>query len=51
MVFMSISVMGILEKIYEMALAHRWRRAKIADDQQRPLNVYDEDGTLLRVLQ
>ena len=38
---------GHLEKVYEMALAHRLRKAGIAVDQQHPLNVYDEDGTLL----
>jgi GxxExxY protein len=38
---------GHLEKVYEMALAHRLRKANIAVEQQYPLNVYDEDGTLL----
>ena len=46
MIFTSISH-GHLEKVYEMALAHRLRKANIAVEQQHPLNVYDENGTLL----
>ena len=38
---------GHLEKIYENALAHRLAKAGIAAKQQYPLNVWDEDGTLL----
>lgn len=38
---------GHLEKIYENALAHRLRKLGIDVTQQHPLNVYDEDGTLL----
>ncbi|HTT57165.1 MAG TPA: GxxExxY protein [Opitutaceae bacterium] len=38
---------GHLEKIYENALAHRLRKLDIQVNQQHPLSVYDEDGTLL----
>jgi GxxExxY protein len=38
---------GYTEKIYEDALAHRLRKAGIKVEQQFPLHVYDEDGTLL----
>ena len=38
---------GHLEKIYENALAHRLRKQGFVVTQQHPLNVYDEDGTLL----
>jgi GxxExxY protein len=38
---------GYLEKIYENALAHRLRKAGYEVQQQHPINVYDEDGTLL----
>ena len=38
---------GHLEKIYENALAHRLRKQGLGVSQQHPLNVYDEDGTLL----
>jgi GxxExxY protein len=38
---------GHLEKIYENALAHRLRKAGYEVEQQHPINVYDEDGTLL----
>jgi len=38
---------GHLEKIYENALAHRLRKAGLNVQQQKPINVYDEDGTLL----
>ena len=38
---------GHLEKIYENALVHRLRKQGIAVKQQHPLQVYDEDGTLL----
>jgi len=38
---------GHLEKIYENALAHRLRQVGFTVEQQFPLHVYDEDGTLL----
>ncbi|MBN2161384.1 MAG: GxxExxY protein [Pontiellaceae bacterium] len=38
---------GHLEKIYENALAHRLKKMGLRIEQQHPLNVYDEDGTLL----
>jgi GxxExxY protein len=38
---------GHLEKIYENALAHRLRKAGLGVQQQHPLSVFDEDGTLL----
>ena len=38
---------GHLEKVYENALAHRLRKLGLAVQQQHPLKVYDEDGTLL----
>ena len=38
---------GHLEKIYENALVHRLIKAGITAQQQYPLSVSDEDGTLL----
>ncbi len=38
---------GHLEKVYENALAHRLRKLGLEVKQQHPLQVYDEDGTLL----
>jgi GxxExxY protein len=38
---------GHLEKIYENALAHRLRKHGLKVEQQHPLTVYDEDGTVL----
>ncbi|MET0502338.1 MAG: GxxExxY protein [Candidatus Binatia bacterium] len=38
---------GHLEKVYLNALVHRLRKKGIEVKQQYPLNVYDEDGTLL----
>ena len=38
---------GHLEKIYENALTHRLRKLGFAVVQQAPLNVYDQDGTIL----
>jgi GxxExxY protein len=38
---------GHLEKIYENALAHRLRKLDLKVEQQHPLRVYDEDGTVL----
>jgi GxxExxY protein len=36
-----------LEKVYENALAHRLRKLGVDVQQQYPLKVYDEDGTLI----
>ena len=38
---------GHLEKVYENALVHRLRKRGIAVEQQKPLTVHDEDGTVL----
>jgi GxxExxY protein len=38
---------GHLEKVYENAMAHRLRKAGLYLEQQHPLRVHDEDGTLL----
>ena len=38
---------GHLEKVYENALAHRLRKAGFDVRQQHPIDVYDEDGTLI----
>src|SRR5262245_60382289 len=38
---------GHLEKVYENALANRLRKLGHDVKQQYPLNVYDEDGTLI----
>jgi GxxExxY protein len=38
---------GHLEKIYENALINRLRKQNIKVEQQYPLKVYDEDGTIL----
>ena len=38
---------GHLEKIYENALAHRLSKQEIHVQQQYPLKVFDEDGTIL----
>ena len=38
---------GHLEKIYENALVNRLRKQGLKVEQQFPLNVYDEDGTIL----
>jgi len=38
---------GHLEKVYENGLAHRLRKAGLKVDQQCPLKVLDEDGTVL----
>lgn len=38
---------GHLEKVYENALGHRLRKRGLKALQQHPLNVYDEDGTIL----
>ena len=38
---------GHLEKVYENALVHRLRKAGIDARPQYPIQVYDEDGTLI----
>ena len=38
---------GHLEKVYENGLAHRLRKAGISVEQQYPLQVRDEDDTIL----
>jgi GxxExxY protein len=38
---------GHLEKVYENALTHRLRKAGLKVDQQQPIKVFDEDGTLI----
>ena len=38
---------GHLEKVYENALVHRLRKQGLKVEQQHPLTVYDEDGTIL----
>jgi GxxExxY protein len=38
---------GHLEKVYENALTHRLRKLGLSVEQQYPLKVYDEDGTIL----
>ncbi len=38
---------GHLEKVCENALAHRLRKMGLWVEQQLPLNVYDEDGTVI----
>jgi GxxExxY protein len=38
---------GHLEKVYENGLAHRLRKAGFIVEQQLPLRVRDEDGTVL----
>jgi GxxExxY protein len=38
--------LGHLEKVYENALAHRLAKLGLNVEQQHPLPVYDEDGTL-----
>jgi len=38
---------GFLEKVYENSLANRLRKKGLRVVQQHPLNVYDEDGTIV----
>jgi GxxExxY protein len=38
---------GHLEKVYENALAHRLEKQGVRVQQQQPVRVYDEDGTLI----
>ena len=35
---------GLLEKVYETALAHRLEKAGYMVERQKPLRVFDEDG-------
>jgi GxxExxY protein len=38
---------GHLEKVYENALTHRLRKAGLEVKQQHPIQVFDQDGTLI----
>lgn len=38
---------GHLEKVYENALTHRLRKLQVDVQQQHPLTVFDEDGTVI----
>ena len=38
---------GHLETVYENALVHRLRKQGLRVEQQHPLKVYDEDGTMI----
>ncbi len=38
---------GMLEKVYENGLVHRLRKMGLKIEQQKPLQIFDEDGTLL----
>lgn len=38
---------GHLEKVYENALVHRLRKLNISVEQQFPITIYDEDGTVI----
>ncbi|HEY5910734.1 MAG TPA: GxxExxY protein [Verrucomicrobiae bacterium] len=38
---------GHLEKVYENALVHRLRKAGLEVKQQHPIQVFDEDGTMI----
>ncbi len=38
---------GHLEKVYENGMAHRLRKIGLAVEQQKPLQVRDEDGVVL----
>ncbi len=38
---------GYLEKVYENALAHRLRKAGLQVEQQKPISIHDEDGTVI----
>lgn len=38
---------GHLEKVYENGLTNRLRKSSLNVEQQYPLKVYDEDGTVL----
>jgi GxxExxY protein len=38
---------GHLEKVYENALVHRLQKLGLEVERQKPLTVYDEDGTVI----
>lgn len=38
---------GYLEKVYENALVHRLRKVGFKIEQQKPITVVDEDGTII----
>ena len=38
---------GFLERVYENSLSHRLRSARIEVVQQHPLDIFDEDGTVV----
>jgi GxxExxY protein len=38
---------GMLEKVYENGLTHRLRKMGLTVEQQWPMQIFDEDGTLL----
>ena len=38
---------GYLEKVYENALVHRLRKVGFKIEQQKPITVADEDGTII----
>ena len=38
---------GHLEKVYENALAHRLRKQGLKVEQQFPIKIHDEDGTIV----
>lgn len=38
---------GHLEKVYENGLAHRLQKQGLRVEQQKPLKVFDQDGTIL----
>jgi PD-(D/E)XK nuclease superfamily len=38
---------GMLEKVYENGLTHRLRKQGLSVEQQKPLQIFDEDGALL----
>ncbi len=38
---------GHLEKVHENALVHRLRKAGLVVEQQHPIKVYDDDGTII----
>jgi GxxExxY protein len=38
---------GHLEKVYENALTHRLRKSGLQVEQQCPIHVYDDDGTVV----
>ncbi len=38
---------GYLEKVYENALVHRLQKAGFQVQQQKPIKIHDEDGTVI----